>query len=130
MERIQRIDLGASKNFIERKCISDYWKTRDQPIANSLPQPRRKSKRHEPGKEGQEGYSVQRNGESLLADKPVNDTTNDARKGRKRKRGDADNANGATDQAADRNSKRHLRSTIKRVSQEISTTHMRKRDRK
>jgi hypothetical protein len=104
------------KNFIERKCISDYWKTRDQPIANSLPQPRRKSKRHEPGKEGQEGSSVQRKGESLLADKPVNDTTNDARKGRKRKRGDADNANGATDQAADRNSKRHLRSTIEKSS--------------
>jgi hypothetical protein len=59
---------------------------------------------------------VQRKGESLLADKPVNDTTNDARKGRKRKRGDADNANGATDQAADRNSKRHLRSTIEKSS--------------
>ena len=60
----------------------------------------------------------------------MNVTTSDVTQGRKRKRGDAGNANKADDQAASRSSKRQLRSTVEKSSQEISTTRTRKRGRR
>src|SRR5690606_16360357 len=65
------------KNFIERKCISDYWKTRDQPDVQSLPQPRRTSKTHESRREEQEQSSEQCKGKGRMKNMPMNDTTSD-----------------------------------------------------
>jgi hypothetical protein len=112
------------KNFIERKCISDYWKTRDRPIANSLPQPRQTSKTHEPRKK--DNSPMQRKGKRQSTDKPMNDTTSDVTRGRKRKRGEASDKNEGEDRVTNRRSKRQLRNTVEESSEKISTTRTRK----
>lgn len=83
-------------------------------MANSLPQPRQKSKTHELRDE--EKSSMQRKGKRQSTDEPANDTPTDVTQGRKRKRGNAHDANGVDKQVATRSSKRHLRSTVEKSS--------------
>jgi hypothetical protein len=118
------------KNFVERRCIADYWKTRDQPSTQSLPQPRQTSKISEPRNEKQKNSSAQCKGESQPLGTPVNNTTSDGPQGCKRKRSDAVNTIGATDQVATRRSKRQVKGAVEKSSIEIGTTRMRKRGRR
>ncbi|KAF8920928.1 hypothetical protein BGZ58_004231, partial [Dissophora ornata] len=75
------------ENFIERKCISDYWKTRDKPGARSLTQPRQTSKTHRSRSEEQESSSSQRKGKDRTTRMPMNYTFGDGQKEGSRKRG-------------------------------------------
>lgn len=47
------------ENFIERKCITDYWKTCDQPSAHSLMQPHQTFAKHMTVQDKQELSSEQ-----------------------------------------------------------------------
>ncbi|KAG0349421.1 hypothetical protein BGZ54_004375, partial [Gamsiella multidivaricata] len=48
------------ENFVERKCITDYWKSRDLPGPPSRPQPRQTLKSHKAKQNQQETLLTQR----------------------------------------------------------------------
>jgi hypothetical protein len=116
------------KNFVERKCITDYWKTRDQPSAQSRPQPRQTSKTHISRSEEQELTSKQRKAKDRS--KPLNDTASDGKIGKKRKHGRADLVAQTAEQPARRTRRQPTKSTVEKSSKEKRTTRMRKRGRK
>jgi len=62
-------------NFIERKCITDYWKTSGQPSAQSLPQPHQTTATHASRTRRQKVTSLQRKDTSKVS---KNISTNDA----------------------------------------------------
>jgi len=118
-------------NFIERKCLSDYWKNRDRPGAQSLPQPRQTLKNHNPKHNEHESSSLQRNGKVRSKHKPMNDTSHAApEKTSIRKRGCSQNADdGVIEHEAPRKRTSVNDVNTDRVSKEKRTTHTRKRGR-
>jgi hypothetical protein len=76
------------ENFVERKCLTDYWKDRELPGTRSLPQPRHTSKRRLKKQAQQEPSSSQRTGADQNSHTPMNNaSTADQRTDNRRKHG-------------------------------------------
>jgi transposase InsO family protein len=91
------------ENFIERKCITDYWKIQDQPGSHSLTQPRQTATTLGARGQEQELSPSQRSG-AKEASKNV--SNGDARNKGARKRADLDEED---DQLIDRRRSKRLR---------------------